>query len=58
MSSRRQKSAGKEYRARHILVEKEDEAKTIIDQLKKGAKFEELAKELEGHGFRQKRWRP
>jgi peptidyl-prolyl cis-trans isomerase C len=38
------KVGGKEYRARHILVEKEDEAKTIIDQLKKGAKFEELAK--------------
>ena len=38
------KVGSKEYRARHILVEKEDEAKTIIDQLKKGAKFEELAK--------------
>ncbi len=38
------KIGGKEYRARHILVEKEDEAKAIIDQLKKGAKFEELAK--------------
>jgi peptidyl-prolyl cis-trans isomerase C len=34
----------KEYRARHILVEKEDEAKSLLDQLKKGAKFEELAK--------------
>ena len=38
------KVGGKEYRARHILVEKEDEAKAIIEQLKKGAKFEELAK--------------
>jgi peptidyl-prolyl cis-trans isomerase C len=38
------KVGGKEYRARHILVEKEDEAKSIIDQLKKGGKFEELAK--------------
>ncbi|MBA2411241.1 MAG: peptidylprolyl isomerase [Burkholderiaceae bacterium] len=38
------KVGGKEYRARHILVEKEDEAKGIIEQLKKGAKFEELAK--------------
>ena len=37
-------SAGKEYRARHILVEKEDEAKAIIGKLKGGAKFEELAK--------------
>ncbi len=37
-------NAGKEYRARHILVEKEEEAKSIIAQLKKGAKFEALAK--------------
>ncbi|MBG9386901.1 peptidylprolyl isomerase [Caenimonas aquaedulcis] len=37
-------SGGKEYRARHILVEKEDDAKAIIAQLKKGAKFEDLAK--------------
>lgn len=37
-------NGGKEYRARHILVEKEDEAKKIIADLKKGAKFEELAK--------------
>jgi peptidyl-prolyl cis-trans isomerase C len=35
----------KEYRARHILVEKESEAKDIIAQLKKGAKFEKLASE-------------
>ncbi len=38
------KVGSKEYRARHILVEKEEEAKAIIEQLKKGAKFEELAK--------------
>ncbi|MDE2416300.1 MAG: peptidylprolyl isomerase [Burkholderiales bacterium] len=37
-------NAGKEYRARHILVEKEDEAKAIIAQLKKGAKFDVIAK--------------
>lgn len=37
-------SAGKEYKARHILVEKEDEAKAIIANLKKGAKFEDIAK--------------
>jgi len=37
-------NAGKEYRARHILVEKEDEAKAIIANLKKGSKFEDLAK--------------
>ena len=32
------------YRARHILVEKEAEAKAIIAQLKKGGKFDEIAK--------------
>jgi peptidyl-prolyl cis-trans isomerase C len=34
----------KEYRARHILVETEDEAKALLAQLKGGAKFEDLAK--------------
>lgn len=38
-------NAGKEYRARHILVEKEDEAKAIIAAIKGGAKFEEQAKQ-------------
>jgi peptidyl-prolyl cis-trans isomerase C len=33
----------KEYRARHILVDTEDEANTLIGQLKKGATFSELA---------------
>jgi len=37
-------NSGKEYRARHILVEKEDQAKAIIASLKKGAKFEDIAK--------------
>lgn len=37
-------NGGKEYKARHILVEKEDEAKTIIASLKKGGKFEDIAK--------------
>lgn len=37
-------NGGKEYRARHILVEKEDQAKAIIAQLKKGGKFEDIAK--------------
>ena len=36
----------KEYRARHILVEKEEEANAILASLKKGEKFEELAKKL------------
>ena len=33
----------KEYRARHILVETEEQAKSMIAELKKGTKFEELA---------------
>ena len=37
-------NGGKEYRARHILVEKEEEAKALIAELKKGGNFEELAK--------------
>lgn len=35
----------KEYKARHILVKDESEAKAIIAQLNKGAKFDKLAKE-------------
>ncbi len=38
-----QSSGEKEYRARHILVEKEDEAKALIAQIKGGAKFEDVA---------------
>ena len=37
-------NGGKEYKARHILVEKESDAKAIIVSLKKGAKFEDIAK--------------
>ena len=33
----------KEYKARHILVDSEEQAKGLIAQLRKGAKFEELA---------------
>lgn len=33
----------KEYKARHILVESENEAKGLIAELKKGGKFDELA---------------
>ncbi len=36
---------GNEYKARHILVEQEDEAKKLIVELGKGADFSELAKE-------------
>jgi peptidyl-prolyl cis-trans isomerase C len=37
-------ASGTEYKVHHILVEKEDEAKAILAQLKAGAKFEDLAK--------------
>jgi len=37
-------ASGTEYRARHILVESEDEAKGLITQIKGGASFEDLAK--------------
>jgi peptidyl-prolyl cis-trans isomerase C len=40
----------KEYHARHILVEKEEDAKAIIAKLKAGAKFEDLAKESKDPG--------
>jgi len=39
-----QAATGKEYRVRHILVEKEEDAKALIVQIKGGASFEELAK--------------
>lgn len=35
----------REYKARHILVEKEDEAREIIAQISKGGSFEKLAAE-------------
>ncbi|MBP2301443.1 peptidylprolyl isomerase [Azospirillum picis] len=41
----KQNPAQEEVKAAHILVEKEDEAKAIIAQLKKGADFAKLAKE-------------
>jgi peptidyl-prolyl cis-trans isomerase C len=37
-------NGGKEYKARHILVDKESDAKAIIAAIKKGAKFEDIAK--------------
>jgi peptidyl-prolyl cis-trans isomerase C len=40
----------KEFRARHILVENQADATAIVDQLKKGAKFEELAKKSKDAG--------
>ncbi|OWW21127.1 peptidylprolyl isomerase [Noviherbaspirillum denitrificans] len=40
----------KEYHARHILVDKEEDAKAIITKLKGGAKFEDLAKQSKDPG--------
>ncbi|MGB4116385.1 MAG: peptidylprolyl isomerase [Polaromonas sp.] len=37
-------NGGKEYKARHILVEKELDAKAVIASIKKGGKFEDIAK--------------
>ena len=44
----------KEYHARHILVEKEAEAKDIIAKLKKGEKFEKLAEKSKDPGSKAK----
>jgi peptidyl-prolyl cis-trans isomerase C len=44
---------GTEYKSRHILVEKEDDAKAIIENLDKGAKFDELAKQSKDPGSRE-----
>jgi peptidyl-prolyl cis-trans isomerase C len=44
----------KEYKARHILVESEGEAKDIVTKLKAGGKFEELAKASKDPGSRDK----
>ena len=43
-------TGGKEYKARHILVEKEADAKAIIAKLKTGARFEDLAKQSKDPG--------
>jgi peptidyl-prolyl cis-trans isomerase C len=37
-------NGGKEYHTRHILVDSEAQAQSLIAEIKKGAKFEELAK--------------
>ena len=42
---RKPELAGKEYRASHILLESEDDAKTVIKELDKGTDFAKLAKE-------------
>jgi peptidyl-prolyl cis-trans isomerase C len=44
----------KEYKARHILVESEGEAKDIIEKLKKGERFEDLAKASKDPGSKER----
>lgn len=48
-------SLGKtEYKARHVLVETEDQAKAIIAKLDKGEKFADLAKQSKDPGSKDK----
>ena len=44
----------KQYKVRHILLDTEAEAKKIIAELNKGAKFEELAKQSKDAGTRDR----
>lgn len=44
----------KEYKARHILVKTEDKAKEIISKLQAGEKFEDLAKDSEDPGSKDR----
>lgn len=46
-------STDKEYKARHILVETEDEAKAIITKLTAGEKFETLATQSKDPGSKE-----
>ena len=41
-----------EYKARHVLVDKEEDAKAIVAKLEKGEKFSELAKQSKDPGSR------
>jgi len=45
-----QGAGNKEYKARHILLATEAEALSVIEQLRKGAAFEELAKQSKDPG--------
>jgi peptidyl-prolyl cis-trans isomerase C len=44
----------KEYKARHILLKTEEEAKAVIAKIKAGEKFEELAKQSEDPGSKER----
>jgi peptidyl-prolyl cis-trans isomerase C len=47
-------TGAKEYKVRHILVETEADAKDVTAQLKKGAKWEDLAKKSKDPGSAQR----
>jgi peptidyl-prolyl cis-trans isomerase C len=49
-NEQKKQASGTEYRASHILVEKEEQAKKIIADLAKGQKFETLAKQSKDPG--------
>jgi peptidyl-prolyl cis-trans isomerase C len=44
----------KEYHARHILLQSEDEAKAVIAKLNKGEKFEDMAKQSMDPGSKER----
>jgi peptidyl-prolyl cis-trans isomerase C len=44
----------KEYKARHILLDTENEAKAVVEKLKKGEKFEDLAKQSKDPGSKDR----
>ena len=50
----REQLGNKEFKARHILVDKEEDAKAIIEKLNKGEKFEDLAKASKDPGSKDK----
>lgn len=50
----RAQRSDREYKARHVLVDSESEAKNIIEQLGKGAKIEDLAKVSKDGGSRER----
>lgn len=52
--AQRAQAGNKEYKVRHILVKTEERAKELIGKLQAGAKFEDLAKESEDQGSKDK----
>lgn len=50
----REQRGDREFKARHVLVDSEAEAKNIIDQLGKGGKIEDLAKQSKDGGSRDR----